>query len=151
MDNQSTTVNSFENLKKQFMLLANHELRTPVTIINTSLDVLKMEMNNINPAQQKVVNIAMNATQRLNKILEKFLGILKYEQKIIKMELEAVKIFDLLQSLSTDLTEPFSKRKISLRINCSRNLEVYGSKRSLYLVFLLLRWSSPHDSRVQPI
>ncbi len=135
MEKQFEILTSFEQQKKQFMLLANHELRTPVTIINTSLDVLMMEMNSTNPAQKKVFDIAMNATQRLNKILEKFLGIVDYEQKNNEIESTVINIFDLLHSLSSALTKSFCQRKISLRINCSKELEVHGSKESLYLVF----------------
>lgn len=60
--------------EKIFSGEVSHEIRTPLTVINTSLELL-MENKNTTADQQKFINRALQASQRIKELTEVFLNL----------------------------------------------------------------------------
>ena len=72
LEQQNEELRQFSDLKNRFMVVASHELRTPVTIITGSLELLMSQSENLNVSQKKILQNALNGTFRLNEIIQTF-------------------------------------------------------------------------------
>ena len=65
---------SFDN-QKRFIENASHELNTPLTIIKTNIDVLKINKNTTKKDYEEVINLIDNEVKKLSEISNKLLDI----------------------------------------------------------------------------
>ncbi|HQU72446.1 MAG TPA: hybrid sensor histidine kinase/response regulator [Calditrichia bacterium] len=56
-------------LRNSLVMVANHELRTPATIISSSLELLATQSQDLSPSQKKYIHSARIGMQRLNHLL----------------------------------------------------------------------------------
>ncbi len=135
---QAKTVDNFDSLKKQFMMIANHELRTPATIITASLDILASQKEHLNASQLKFVTNALGGARRLNELLEKFCGILKYNQQLSAMNREAVNVNNQLATIRQEIEPHLQRRDITLNVYSPGDLSISADYSKMYQVFLNL-------------
>ena len=62
--------------QKQFITDAGHELKTPITVIGTSLKVLEMEVG-----QQKWIDKARAQTEKLRELVQSLITLCKYDEE----------------------------------------------------------------------
>ena len=62
--------------QKQFITDAGHELKTPITVITTSLKVLEMEVG-----QQKWIDKARAQTEKLRQLVQSLITLCKYDEE----------------------------------------------------------------------
>lgn len=103
-----------QHRQEQFMLLANHELRTPATVIALSLELLARHPQDLSPKQRKMIDNARQAAARLRELLNDFQGILSPQREILRRQ--PLDLAALLQQLGKEFSQPLRARGISLRI-----------------------------------
>lgn len=73
-DNNKTEIENAEVLKKELMVLINHMVRTPLTIIKEGVSLVLDEIpGNLNPEQKKFLSAAKENTDNLIVSIEKIL------------------------------------------------------------------------------
>ena len=126
---------NFAELKKQFMMIANHELRTPASIITASLDLLASRHHGLDTTQLKFITNALGGARRMNELLEKCFTILRYEQAPPSPGLKRIDLAGLLRRTVCETTEAAARRNITLEVDCQAGLNLAGTAEHLLQVF----------------
>jgi len=112
--------------QKQFITDAGHELKTPLAIINANVEVMEL-MNGSNEWLDSV----KNQVKRLDKLVKGLLQLAKMEEGSM---MNVMVVFDMSKAFE-EITEPFKvvaqQKEISLRINCEKNIKMYGEESSI--------------------
>lgn len=107
----------------------SHELRTPVAVVNSSLD--NLEMSTSKEDQQTYINRAKEGISRLSKILNSMSEATRLEHAINKGESEAFDLIKLLESCIQGYQMTYSKAKLNLEIQISEKMKVALHKRPI--------------------
>ena len=108
---------AYENLKvlnkmkDEFLTIASHELRTPMTIIKSYLWMLEQEKaGGLNKKQKNYLKKATTGTQRMINLINDMLDISKFEQNKIKFNIKQVEICSVIKDIINSF-EPKVKEK----------------------------------------
>ena len=83
-------VRSLDELKTKFMMLVNHELKTPLTVQRSYLEFLKE--SDLSEEQQTYLSKSLNGSDRLEHLISEILFFLKVQKEDLKIDQES---FDL--------------------------------------------------------
>lgn len=128
-------IKPYEELyKKEKMFLTNtsHELKTPITIIKTDLDVLKMDdVNN------EWIDSIDNQTNKLSKLVNEMVNLYKIEEKkedIIKSEFN---ISEVTLDVLDNFLPSFNSKKYNIKIDVKDNI-IFNSNEEIYMKILFI-------------
>ncbi len=111
---------SVDKLKTEFMNMAAHELKTPMVPMVGYLQLI--DKKKLDSEDRESLEIAIRNTKRLQRLVGDILDIAKLESKVMKFNMEEVR----LESLANDAVssaEPFAKeKKIYLKKVVPKNL-----------------------------
>lgn len=122
---------------KQFTADASHELRSPLTAIKISMDVMSSHPERIHPKDVKKLAAISSATAQMNHLVEDLLFLARTDNFELQTnrEWEAIAINELLNEL-LDFLEPSATAKgISLKKDIAVSILVYGHRRQLSRLF----------------
>ena len=85
--------------QKQFITDAGHELKTPITVIDTSLKLLEMEVG-----QQKWIDKARAQNEKLRELVQSLITLCKYDEETSPLRMQSFAVSDAL----TDTAESFA-------------------------------------------
>lgn len=92
-----------DHLKDEFVSLASHELRTPMTVIKSYIWMLLYNKNKqLDPKEKMYLERAYSSTERLIKLVNDMLNVSRIESGRLKLEM---KDFDIVKLVSTIVTE----------------------------------------------
>ena len=113
---------AYENLKvlnkmkDEFLSVASHELRTPMTIVKSYLWMLeKNKAGNMNNRQKEYLEKATTGTQRMIDLINDMLDISKFEQKKIKFEYAQTEMCQLLSEVLASFDVIADEKGIKLK------------------------------------
>ena len=136
--NANHRLKELDNLKDEFVSIASHELRTPMTAIKS---YLWMAMNQ--PGQKvkeplaQYLKISFSSTERLIRLVNDMLTVSRIERNKIELKIDEVDVFDILQQVYEELKVTADERKIHFTLNGKDNAPymVEGDKEKLREVF----------------
>ena len=118
-----TTEKMLEKTKDEFISVASHELRTPMTIIKSYLwMVLAGKSGEVNPGMQIYLNKAMKATERMISLINDILSAAKLEQDKVLFDSDIIEIDSYSMEIISDFSIKAQEKGIYL------NFEPSGSK-----------------------
>lgn len=121
-------------MQKRFSADAAHELRTPLAVLQTKLDVFRKKEEHSVKEYETVMNAVQKQVKRLRNLVTELLDIANMEHEFHKQD---ILIGSLLKDVITELN-PFAKEKnITLILNSSE-YHVYGDYNLLYRAFFNL-------------
>lgn len=121
-------------MQKRFSADAAHELRTPLAVLQTKLDVFRKKEEHSVKEYETVMNAVQKQVKRLRNLVTELLDIANMEHEFHKQD---ILIGALLKDVITELN-PFAKEKnITLILNSSE-YHVYGDYNLLYRAFFNL-------------
>ncbi|MBI5732787.1 sensor histidine kinase [Candidatus Jorgensenbacteria bacterium] len=107
-----------EELKEEFVFIAAHELRTPVTAIKGYISmVLDGDAGEVNPEVQKFLSEVRKASDRLNQLVNDLLQIARSEAGRLKIEVQSIDIAEAVQSALSELKPLALEKSIKLVYN----------------------------------
>lgn len=87
-----------DEVKDEFMSMASHQLRTPLTSIKGYLSmVLEEDMGKITPQQRTVLNEAFNSSERMVRLIADFLNVSRLQTGKFVIEKNAIDIASVVQ------------------------------------------------------
>lgn len=101
-------------LKDEFLFVAAHELRTPVTSIRWSLE--SVADRKMSEAVRQAFTDAMNSSKNLNVLVEDLLNMARLDAKRIPFKKEFVNLRETAQTVLKDLQPLAEKNKITLAL-----------------------------------
>jgi len=117
---------------KLFTENASHELLTPIAVINSKLDTL-IQTENFSDRQSKLLNDLYNAVNRLNRLNQSLLLLVKIENKV-DHGTEQLNLRFLIEEMLMQFEEIFHEKNIIVT-SALDDKQIYGSR---YLVEILL-------------
>ncbi|MCX7878844.1 MAG: ATP-binding protein, partial [Ignavibacteria bacterium] len=121
--NDITNIKYIDTLKKDLVANVSHELKTPITTIKGFIETLREGAINEPTNAVRFLDIISKHIERLNLIIDDLLTLSKLEQKSEEaVELKDEQIKPLLESVREDYEQIYSKKKITVDINCDEKL-----------------------------
>jgi PAS domain S-box-containing protein len=111
-----------DRMKSEFISLASHQLRTPLSAIKTySHMLIDGYMGEITSDQKKSLKTIINATNRMNSLISTLLNITKIESGSMAVIPKLLSIDKLAQEAIQELSLMAENKEISLTLKCSGN------------------------------
>lgn len=87
-------IKEVDKMKDEFISMASHELRTPVTVIRGYIEMLMNDADKLTPAEKidylSIINVS---TERLGNLIEDLLNVSRIEQGRLKMEMKEMDVW----------------------------------------------------------
>ncbi|OGC68685.1 hypothetical protein A2415_01895 [candidate division WWE3 bacterium RIFOXYC1_FULL_39_7] len=115
-----------DRLKDDFLSVASHELRTPMTIIKSYLWMLNAgKGGQLNQKQTEYLNKAVTSTERMIALINDMLNISRMEQGRVEFDIKKLDIVELIRDILVDLKVKADERKIYLELE-NQNEQMFG-------------------------
>jgi len=120
-----------ERLKTEFMNIAAHELRSPVTPIKGYLDLIIHD----NESNEKIKNwakISLRNAERLLKLVNDILDVSRLDSDTMRFDMEKIDLVEFLNELVEDMRPAIVNKKLEFRVNIPSPLpHIIGDKNRL--------------------
>lgn len=117
-----------DRMKSEFISIASHQLRTPLSAINTYANLLSSGYEGpLNAGQQSQMQIILSAVERMNNLINTLLDISKLEAGTLDVRYKDTNITQLIDRTINELI-PFAKSKnIKLKVDYPKEKIVISS------------------------
>ncbi|MEX0932257.1 MAG: PAS domain-containing sensor histidine kinase [Candidatus Saccharimonadales bacterium] len=124
-----------ERAKDEFVSLASHQLRTPLSAINWySQSLLNRKADKTKT--KKYLEAIKASSERMTDLVGDFLSVSRLELGTVKLRIEKVEAVDLLEQTLNDLTPTLKRKKIKLNKNVSnKKIQMLSDVHMLGLIF----------------
>ena len=112
--------------QKQFITEASHELKTPITVIATSLKVLEMEIG-----KQKWIDKARSQTEKLRELVNSLVTLSRMDEEDSPLKFEHFSISDALQETVDSFADYAESNGHALKVNITPDLDFYGDEYAI--------------------
>jgi PAS domain S-box-containing protein len=104
-----------DRMKSEFISLASHQLRTPLSAIKTYSHMLTGGyMGKITPEQRQSLETIIQATDRMNELISTLLNITRMESGSIALNLRPLTVSSLIEGVLRELSLPAAEKSIAL-------------------------------------
>ena len=137
-NDMSRQLNEEETIRNEFIATLSHEIRTPISSIRESVNMIIEEVfGPINDKQRKFLKIASVEIQRINKLLNYLLNVSVLESDVRKKKSARLDTKQLVLR-STEIFASFAeKKKVTLVVNDTIGCpDLYGVREELQQVFV---------------
>lgn len=112
-----TKEKEIDRAKSEFVSLASHQLRTPLSILNWHAEVLlEMEVGSLNERQNKLVSEIYRASRRMVALVGMLLNVAKIELGTLGVNSEATtNIMDVYKNILSDLKHEIDRKELEVR------------------------------------
>jgi PAS domain S-box-containing protein len=110
-----TTEIESDKLKSDFISIASHQLRTPLSAINMYTRMLKDGLaGELSPEQLPYIQTILNSVERMNTLIDTLLNITRIEAGNINIKLRSVRIDSLARDILTEFLPAAREKHITL-------------------------------------
>jgi signal transduction histidine kinase len=127
-----------DEVKDEFMSMASHQLRTPLTSIKGYLSmVLEGDAGKISPQQEKLLLEAFNSSERMVRLISDFLNVSRLQTGKFLIEKTTFDIRDIVKQEVSELEMLAASRSLKLRLNVGKDpLPVHADADKLRQVMM---------------
>jgi PAS domain S-box-containing protein len=117
-----------DRAKSEFISLASHQLRTPLSSIGLYSHMLKDGYaKKLNKEQEEILDVILSATTRMNDLINSLLNITRIESDSILIKSEPIDITATLNKLLLEFKPQMVSRKIVLSRNIAKKIPIINS------------------------
>ena len=116
--------------RDEFISIASHELKTPLTALKLKLDLLlrQIQKQNLSDSFDSMVKAALQQAQRLNELIDTLLDITKIQAGIMELNYEETTLLDSVQKVTLQASELLKTAKCDLKIDVSSTTKVFTDR-----------------------
>jgi signal transduction histidine kinase len=119
-----------DNRSTPFLASLAHDLRSPLNTINGYLDlVLAGHAGELNPQQYEFILRARSGTEHLYTLLENVLLLARYDAGQLRLQLDSVRLLDIVEDAVSELESTTSDQHIALTIAIPKNIPFLNADR----------------------
>jgi len=122
--------------QKRFVANASHEIKTPLTVIQTELEILEKKIKD-SESEESIKN-ALSEIENLTKLTNSLLTIVKLDASQSKLNLSQVRIDELLADCIQTINKAAISKDINVNLSFDDAVEIEADKEKLRSVFLNL-------------
>ena len=124
--------------QKQFIADASHELKTPLTVINTNVDVLlSNDVGNINE-HAKWLNYIKSEVERMTKLTNDLLYLTQLDYSDMKMIYTDFDLSKAVEGVALTMEAVIFENHITFKDDIEPNLKIYGNTEQIKQVVMIL-------------
>ncbi len=127
--------NAFKS-QKRFIANASHEIKTPLTVIQTELEILEKKLRD-GDSQESVKN-ALSEIENLTKLTNSLLTIVKLDASQSRLNLSKIRIDELLADCVQTMNKAAMNKDIRINLSIEDAFEIEADNEKLKSVFLNL-------------
>jgi PAS domain S-box-containing protein len=117
----SSLEDEVDRMKSEFISIASHQLRTPLSAINTYANMLSSGYEGeLNEGQKAHMKIILSAVDRMNDLITTLLDISQLEAGALNVRLRETDITALLDTTIAEMHQFIKTKKINLIIKCPK-------------------------------
>ena len=110
-----------DQMKTEFISIAAHQLRTPLSAVKWALDmILNGHMGNINPEVKEYIKKSYQSNERMINLVNSLLNISRIEEGRFLYNLEFISMKDILKKVILSSKISLSKRNITIKFNTAK-------------------------------
>jgi two-component system sensor histidine kinase VanS len=117
-----------DKLRKEFIASVTHEIKTPVTVINTHAEMLFYDLIQNKEEEKQYLKTIMSEGNNISALLNELIKLIKLEAKIVDIKMERLDLFDLLMEESSKYRIDLGDKKVKLILNLEKDLFALGDK-----------------------
>ena len=125
-------------LQQSFIADASHELRTPLTILRADAEVLLRSRHNLTDDAVALVEDIVIEAENMTMLATNLLELARLDAGQLQMAQEEVSLADLTESVARRLRTLAREKEISVRVENSQGLQVWGDSQLLEQLILIL-------------
>jgi two-component system sensor histidine kinase VicK len=134
-----------ERAEREFVANAAHELRTPIAVIASAVDVLEEGAQDVPEDRERFLDVIRRQTMRLGRLVRALLVLARAQTRQEALRLEAVELRPLLEEIAAEVDPA---EGVSLEISCQAGLAVLAEPDLLAQVLAnLARNAGKHTER----
>ena len=112
-----------ERLKSEFISIVSHELKTPLTSIKNSLDIiLSGKTGDITDSMQRFLDMAKRNVKKLARIINDLLDMSKIEAGKMDYSYKITGVTQVIEDVKTNLTESAKQKELEIKLDIQDNL-----------------------------
>ncbi len=127
LEKANIKLKELDDLKTEFLSIATHQLRTPLSIIKGYIELI--EDGIYGKPSKKLAEVLHNmdiSNERLVKLVDEFLDVTRIEQGRTQYHFEKMDFSAMVKDVLKELTEKASLKQIVFEDNASRKMEIVG-------------------------
>ncbi len=125
-----------DRMKSEFISLASHQLRTPLSAISMYthmlLDGYEGELQS---GQREMMEVVQASVLRMNELIDTLLNISRIESGKMHVNLKEVDVIQLVERLLDEMRPLGKERRISIRFRCPQSCKVMSDPLLLWEIF----------------
>lgn len=124
--------------QKELIANASHELKTPLTVINTNLSVLENNKTETSESQNRWINNIIEQTNRMNRLIYQMLDLSKTESLLASETKLPIQLSELIEKLVMEFEVNAFEKKIHVTSNIEENIVFNGNMENMIKLFTIL-------------
>lgn len=113
----ATREKEFEEIKLDFVTMAAHQLRTPLTTLRSYLSVLSGSIvNKLENDEKKLLDRSVSGANQLSSLIENLINITHIENRLT-LQIKQVKLEDLVRDVAAGLSVTEKEKEIKIKIH----------------------------------
>lgn len=124
-----------EQRKDDLVMYLAHDIRTPLTSVIGYLNLLSEAPEMPEEQRAKYVGITLDKAYRLEKMIDEFFEITRYNLQHIDLSMERIDLHYMLMQLTDELLPVFSGKGNKTVLDVDENMKIYGDPDRLARVF----------------
>ncbi len=141
LENANEKLKGLDKLKSEFVSLASHQLRSPLTAIKgyTSM-LIEGDYGELNPKAKEIIDRVLESSSNLTLVVEDLLNVTKIEQGGMKYEMARFDFSELVENTARDLSVTAEGKGLKLIYNIHKDKKYFikGDKEKLRQVLINL-------------
>ena len=126
-----TDIRRLESLRRDFVANVSHELRTPVTAVLSAAETLDIALEKDPVSARRFLGIIERNASRLQGLIEDLLDLSRIESRELKLRPERFDFDPFATHLVGLFRDRADRKRITIRLDCARKLEVDCDRRAL--------------------
>ncbi|MEK7452999.1 MAG: ATP-binding protein [Patescibacteria group bacterium] len=124
-----------DKAKTEFVSLASHQLRTPLSIINWRVEMLMDgDAGKLNKKQKLYLNDVYSGSKRMVDLVNSFLSVSKLELGNIFIDPEDLSLEETCNYILSEIAHKIEKKKLNVKKKFAKNLPLISADKKLIMV-----------------
>jgi len=117
-----------DELRKEFIASVTHEIKTPVTVINTHAEMLFYDLIENKDEKKKYLKTIMSEGDNISALLNELIKLIKLEGKTVDIKMERLNLSNLLIEESSKYKIDLLEKNVRLKLNLEKDIVTLGDK-----------------------